>query len=61
MRVLLLLSLLAAGCGAKKSAPKSPATAVEPSKESELKDDAKPDDPDDPVDKTGADPCDGGE
>ena len=64
MRILFVLALLlAAACGSKK-APQSPAAsgteATEQEKESEMRDEKKPDDPDE-MPKDGADPCDGGE
>jgi hypothetical protein len=62
-----LLAALATGCASKKP-PASPANAAPAESAapggaadgSEVKDESKPDDPDD-AQKMGADPCDGGE
>ena len=63
MRILLALALLAAAAcgGSKKSAASPPApTEGEPSPESDMTNEARPDNPDDARDES-ANPCDGGE
>lgn len=63
MRILLCVAVFAAACGgAKQKTPQAPAAteAEHAPGDEDLRDQHTPDDPDDPVPDTAADPC-GGE